>query len=430
MQVLQYANDKAVSSWQDDSGSYIRGFLISTKSNKNKWKIKNTDLVQNFIGKDFAVIPNRIGNQLLLDGHVVGSREEVLKAYSDNSYGKISKILGPFPYSDGTNDVYFEHITKLHNDRVASALLKHGSGTLVQFATSPHIFGVEGNDSDGWDKWEPAGIVLVSNPAYGQQSVISKMCYGKAEVCSGALGQAQENKIASVVSLLSSFIDSDAKNNISMSSNNDSTALNAPEAGKNLTDTTLQTQEKTLVVDPITNKTNVPEQPVQDKQVPEQSQTEEVKILKQKIAEMENEKKNEILLDMFAVLTDEKERDKSIKEIAAANDLNTIKYIKTIVDALAPLYKKQGETELQKQIRQKEEIQKAEQLKFSKNKVASVKKFSLPGEPCLETPEPGSGEGEGEGGGEGTKNKVASRKAVGEVVELLGYLGNKGRMTI
>ena len=92
MQVLEFANDKyGISTWQDDTGSYIRGFLISTKANKNNWKMKDTSRVNDFVGKDFAVIPHRIGNKSLLDGHVVGRKEEVLKAYSDNCYGKIVK---------------------------------------------------------------------------------------------------------------------------------------------------------------------------------------------------------------------------------------------------------------------------------------------------------------------------------------------------
>ena len=75
MQILDYANAKTISAWQDDSGSYIRGFLISTKTNKNNWKIANTSTsrVNDFVGKDFAVIPSRIGDKSKLDGHVSGS---------------------------------------------------------------------------------------------------------------------------------------------------------------------------------------------------------------------------------------------------------------------------------------------------------------------------------------------------------------------
>ena len=179
MQVLDIANDKSVSTWQDDSGSYIRGFLISTKSNKNGWKIGTVHKVNDFIGKDFAVIPNRIGNKQLLDGHVTGSKEDVLKAYSDNSYGKIQNVLGPFWYDKAGGECWYEHITKLTNNKVASALMQHGAGTLVPFATSPHIFALQGDDSNGWFDWEPAGIVLVNNPAFGEQSIITKMCNGE-----------------------------------------------------------------------------------------------------------------------------------------------------------------------------------------------------------------------------------------------------------
>ena len=86
-----------------------------------------------------------------------------------------------------------------------------------------------------------------------------------------------------------------------------------------------------------------------------QEQSEEVKILKQKIADMEDEKKQEILNDMFSVYSDEKERERLIKEISKANDLNTIKYLKGWIDILAPLHKKQGETEATKAFKAEQE---------------------------------------------------------------------------
>jgi hypothetical protein len=244
MIVLRGDNDKSVSTWSDDTGTYIRGFLISTKHNKNGWKISDTKHVNEFIGKDFAVIPNRIGNRALLDGHVTGTKEQVLKAYSDNSYGKIVNVLGPFRYdpNDPYAGVWYDHVTKLNNDRVASALMEHGAGTLVPFATSPHIFAYEGDDIQGWHGWEPAGIVLVNNPAFGEQSVITKTCKGEQTKCTNALSE--ENKIAAVVNLVSSLVNSDTSESITMSSKDTlQVADDLNKAAVNLGDNSNQVQE-------------------------------------------------------------------------------------------------------------------------------------------------------------------------------------------
>ena len=418
MQVLDFTspNDK-ISTFHNETGDYIRGFLISTKLNKNKWKVRRDTInekVQQFLDKDFSVIPHRIGNTALLDGHVIGTKDEVFKAYSDNSYGKIAKILGPFQYNDGTDDVWFEHITRLTNNKIASALFKHGINTLVPFATSPHIFGVEGNDEDGWIDWQAAGIVLVSNPAFGKQSVITKSCKGEQSKCTDALAQnriASEELASNLIASYSSIVSS-SENKQTLDMSNDT---NAPDVGKNLTDNTLQVQE--TKTDPTITKTNVPEVNTQDiTKDTNQNQTDRVKELEAKVAQMENKEKTQILQSMFAVVSDEKEREKAIKDIAESNSLNTIEYIKAIVDQLAPLYKKQGESELSKQLKQKEEIAKAEQLKLSKNKVASYK-FSLPGEPeepAKETTEEAT-----------AQNKVASKK-IGEIAELQSLLKSWG----
>ena len=58
--------------------------------------------------------------------------------------------------------------------------------------------------------WEPAGLCLVSNPAFGEQSVITKSCHGQETKCYNEL--APENKIAAVTQLISSFIDSSTSN--------------------------------------------------------------------------------------------------------------------------------------------------------------------------------------------------------------------------
>jgi len=409
-------------SYQDETGSYIKGFLISTKPNKNKWKVNKAtinDKVQQFIGKDFSVIPSRIGKQWALDGHVSGTKEEVMKAYAENSYGKIEKVLGPFNYNDGTDDVYYEHITKLTNNKVASALLTHGKNTKVPFATSPHIFALEGSDENGWDNWQAASIVLVSNPAYGNQSIITKMCNGSAPVCTKAL----ENRVASVVEAITSYSSMSAQNEtLDMSETNTAPTTSVPESQIQVTEQKAVTP--TITKTDITNE--VPKTPEQSTQ--STADSEKVKILEAKIATMENEKKAEILNSMFSVISDEKERNSQIKEIAESRDLDTIKYIKTLVDQLAPLYKKQGQSELEKQIKAKEDAIKEQNLKYGKNKVASYnpRKYQLPGEPSMSDPNSDQQPEEGEGGGTG--NKIASVRKKGEVVELMELLNinNKG----
>jgi len=422
MQILEEA--PKFETYQNEKGSYIKGFLISTKPNKNKWKITKPtpEYVNRFVGKDFVVIPERIGKQWALDGHAGGTKEEVLKTYSDNSYGKIESVLGPFDYNDGTDDVYYEHITKLTNNKVASALLSHGQTTKVKFATSPHIFVTTGSDEAGWDGWEPAGICLVGNPAYGNQSIITKMCNGSAPVCTKAL----ENRVAAVIQALTSYSSTNTQSEPLVMSENNAAPNPTSEQTNQITETKI-------------TKTDIPSTAEQPKQqeVQQSTDSEKVKILEAKIATMENEKKAEILNSMFSVISDEKERNSQIKEIAESRDLDTIKYIKTLVDQLAPLYKKQGQSELEKQIKAKEDAIKEQNLKFSKSKVASFnpRKYQLPGEPTLLSDPNNGGEEEGGGGEDPNSDKksggrIAStqQRRKGEVVELMELLNinNKG----
>ena len=341
-----------------------------------------------------------------------GPREQVLQQYAQNSYGKIQKVLGPFPYDDGTNDVYYEHITKLHNDKIASALMKHGAGTLVKFATSPHIFAYEGNDIDGWHNYEPAGIVLVSNPAYGEQSIITKSCHGQEIKCYNEL--APENKIAAVTQLISSFIDSSTSNLHTMDNNNPSGTNTVTEqvdnAAKDLTGNSLQVKETVTEQPKIITTDEI--KPINSNTQSEQN--EEVKILRQKILDMENEKKTEILSDLWSVISDEKERSRTIKEYFDTTDLNQAKALKLFADRLAPLYKKQGEMEATKQFK---DAQEKELKAYKNNKIASSSyKFQLPGEP--KEPEKDNNE----------PNKIASTKKVGELAEFQSLLRGWGGM--
>ena len=151
--------------------------------------------------------------------------------------------------------------------------------------------------------------------------------------------------------------------------------LEVDNAAKDLAGNSLQVKE-TVTQEPTTNKITTDEiKPINS----QSEQNEEVKILRQKILDMENEKKTEILSDLWSVISDEKERSRTIKEYFDTTDLNQAKALKLFADRLAPLYKKQGEMEATKQFK---DAQEKELKAYKNNKIASTNyKFQLPGEP-------------------------------------------------
>lgn len=153
MQVL--AHNPEIESYSEETGNYIKGFLIGTKLNDANWKInKQTghDLIKKFEGTDFAIIPHLLNTPLSKGGggHYFGqdTPEDLKRGYAENSHGKYHKILGPYSYNDGTDDYWYSAIIKLRDSKAASELVKHGKETWVPYSVSPHIWPKAGPDSD------------------------------------------------------------------------------------------------------------------------------------------------------------------------------------------------------------------------------------------------------------------------------------------
>lgn len=222
-------HDTKTSTYYDQDGHYIEGFLIGTKPNKNKWQVNKLKLggqVAAFKNTPFIIIPEKIAHKI--DAHFHGStKEETIEGYKTYSHGTIQKILGPHSYNDGTDDFYYTHVTKLNNSKTAAVLQQLGSGTTIPFATSPHIWQEDEISSDLVDNFTAIGIALVDEGAYGDISVINRICNGPQKECHRSLGAANAhcgccaNTDENIAKILSSHF-SKAANLSNMSTASDS----------------------------------------------------------------------------------------------------------------------------------------------------------------------------------------------------------------
>jgi hypothetical protein len=179
--------------------NFIEGFLIGTKRNANGWKVSKQTLpmiVNAFIGKPFTIIPEKIAHNI--DTHFHGAtKQETIDGYNAYSHGTIEKIIGPFPYNDGTDDFYYKHITRLSNSKSASLLAEWGAKTKIPFSVSPHIWHEDAEITDYVHNFTPIGISLVNEGAYGSIAVINQLCQGTADNCHRSLGACNNNNNSS-----------------------------------------------------------------------------------------------------------------------------------------------------------------------------------------------------------------------------------------
>jgi len=217
----------------------IETFLISTKQNKNGWAIsKNakTD-INEWVGKDFVIIPESIFNDPHWKGHTADdTTENEMAEIQKHSHGKITKIKGPYKYEDGTDDYYYNAIVKLNDKLSASALIENGEKTWVPFAVSPQIIRTEGPRDDVLT-YTPMGLFLVLEGAYGEEAVVDKMCSGSALSCGTALKAAimslnHNTNDAMLAEVINSYISSVDNKKIEMSNqvieNKDNSTTQAP----------------------------------------------------------------------------------------------------------------------------------------------------------------------------------------------------------
>lgn len=395
MQVL--AQDQAIESYSDETGDYIKGFLIGTKLNDARWAIdKKTghDLVQKFVGTDFAIIPHLLNTPLSQGGggHYFGqdTLDDLKKGYSENSHGKYHKVLGPYSYNDGTDDYWYNAIIKLRDSKAASELVKHGAQTWVPYSISPHIWPKQGPDSDISD-WIPIGGALVIKGAYGPQAVISKLCNGTAAACEKSLGAVstnteQINKVLNEVAkpceikdqelaqTISSQVSKVASFQISMvESKADTATSNTPVV------TTLTAEVAKPNVNTSSNATVNAQDAITTAQItkvvtPEQFAEAEKQNaeLKKQVEQLLNDKKINTLNNLFIKVKDEKVKDELVKKYTKFDNVDQIK---EIITELYPILRASEEE-------QKDEDKPAND-KDTETKKAKSKGASLPAEPVI-----------------------------------------------
>ena len=420
----------------DNKEHTIETFLISTKGNDANWKIdKETghEKVKSFIGKDFSIIPELLFRPLEQGGggHVFGPRDYVLKKYADNSHGKIVELRGPFydgklvgqdrfTVNTGKDDYYYNAIVKLNDSRAASALLEHGNNTWVPFAVSPHIFINEeggGNDEVGWKDWSGAALALVIKGAYGNEAVISKLCNGPHKACKMELMQRKasigeqfiqtdfytDNQTANLITSLVSR--SASTNSLTMvdTTTKLSTEPEQPEKpdngggqGQEQQQQQMKIIKDTEVIKPNTEQINI-----------SADELNQLRETQKQFKEMQNERRDELLKEIFANADNEEQRNELIKEYSKL-DLTAVKGLKAFHDKISPLVANATKKAIEMELQQKKEEEAKKNKVNSNGRSASI---SLRPEPKVEKEE---------------ESRAASSSKVDEVALLKKFMTNNG----
>jgi hypothetical protein len=229
VQILRPQPESDIKTFSNETGDYIEGFLISTKYNRRDWRVKPpvdklTEILQREVPNKHIMID---GAKLEagLDSHYYGddTPADILKGYHDKSHAIYQKVLGPYPYNDGTDDVYYRFIGKLNHSQAAAELIKYGEKMWHPFAISPHIYPLEG-PKDNITNFQFMGGALVLRGAYGEEAVISKMCKGTEAVCTKSLGGATNNEDEKTAQIISSLVSKTASDSLYMAENSPTTA--------------------------------------------------------------------------------------------------------------------------------------------------------------------------------------------------------------
>jgi len=384
MQVL--AHNPEIQSYANEEGHFITGFLIGTKPNEARWRIsKRTghEMVQKFIGRDFAIIPELIKTPLSQGGggHYFGqdTKEDLLKGYAEHSHGKYVRVKGPYSYNDGSDDYYYNFDVKLRDSKAAAALQQHGADTWVPFSHSPHIWPLAGPDDDIYD-WEPIGGALVIKGAYGPQAVISKLCKGTAAQCEKSLGAATNKEIihemdTEIADFISSLVSKSASSQHIMTENKE---ISAPV----VTNLTAEVAKPNTTVDSQTAITNAQLTRVVTAEEFQASEKEKAELKKQ-VTQLLNDKRNTELTNAlidFAGVTDEKRKAAFIEKwFKKEVDITILReFYNDIKTEIAERRKRASEAGEEEKEEEKEEGEKPTTATAKKSKGAS-----LPPEPSL-----------------------------------------------
>ena len=369
--VILPESQERIETFQTSEGKFFRSFLIGTKRNSRGWAIhRNTghDKVKTFIGKDFAIIPELIQKPVNEGGggHMTGSRNQILKAYEDNSHGKIAQLVGPFYYPDSAEDYWYDQITKLSNSRSASVLHTEGQKTWNGYDVSPHVFVNKGED-EIWEDWEGAALNLVIRGAYGPQAIITKFCDGTESKCfKDLIASSSNSNDETIVELITSHLSKIASTPHSMAND---TSATKPDTGIPDSGITANKDKSTPTTDTQKHLTNAPK--VENESV--QISAEELKALKERaesFTEMENERKTEKLQKIFSIIKDDEEQTKILKEYSKL-DMKTVKLIESFYEKIQPRIEDKVRAELKAEAK---EAEKKDESKDGEKKADDKKK--------------------------------------------------------
>lgn len=383
------------------AGNYIEGFLIGTKQNQNKWQVSKETLpklVKGFEGTPFIIIPEKIAHNI--DAHYHGAtKEDTIEGYKTYSHGTIEKVLGPFPYNDGTDDFYYKHITKLSNSKAASILNEYGSKSEIPFAVSPHIWQEDNELTDYVKNFVPIGMALVHKGAYGDIAVINKMCTGTKGQCHKSLGAANQhcgccqNTDENIAKIVSSHFSKAANlnelstnTNISNSGNNTATGTSTDATGTLITYNPNTITSSNPTVNPQNTLTKEPQKdPNQIVLTKEQydamtKQLKDSETFKSQLESLQNERNIEKVTQIFSpYVTDENVRNSLIEKYKANADL--VKDFWSDIDKnIIPSIKESVKAELQKET-SVDATNKTVTAESNKSKGASIATKTLRPEP-------------------------------------------------
>lgn len=257
-----------------------------------------------------------------VDAHYYGdgSEQSILSGYKQYSHGTYQKVLGPFPYNDGTDDVYYDCIIKLHNSKAAAALVENGQKTWIPFAHSPHIWPIEGPDDNITD-FRFLGGALVVKGAYGANAVISKMCKGTAPVCTKSLSASVDEQTAQIIT---SLVSKAASTQLSMAENIPNDVTKAPIE--------LKTEPVSPANPAPVNQLTITAEELQ--KIKDEAVAKADAIWKEKVTALETKDKNNTLNIVFAKVKDPTVRDALIKKYLP-QDVDLVK--QAVDDAIAHL---------------------------------------------------------------------------------------------
>lgn len=290
--------DYRLQSYNEDGKHYVNGYLIGTKTGDKGWGVHKDTFIDNckkFKGFPFIVSPKKFDPT---EHFLVGATyEEQMEKQKPVIRGEIEDVLGPFPYNDGTDDIFMKFRARVDDKEISDALL---TGRLP-FGTSPYIWPTDekGNfikpeDLTAEERahvkyWKPVHEALVTEGTFGDIAKIGKQCLGPQGVCKQALAGSSE----SVAEYLSSQID----------------------IGNHQTSNTMENQPNVNTEKPK-ETVQVPQVNSQASQAPIQSPQVNVE-----------EKKEEVNQELVQIQKDNAEKDKIIQKLLTKDKINTLSSI-------------------------------------------------------------------------------------------------------